>query len=143
VGGQVTSTGGNIGGGGRVTSSGGVGFGGRPGSGGSIGFGGSSTGGRGGGAGGRTGVGGTTGAGGGNCVTKIQQGGYAYGTAPACSACKDNSTSLQTKCEAVIDCLASKYPCTSNCQTECYNAAGASGPVMTCVDALMMAAACK
>jgi len=43
--------------------------------------------------------------------------------------CKDNQTSLATKCEAMIDCMATKYPCTGNCATECLNMAGGSAAV--------------
>lgn len=73
-------------------------------------------------------------------MTAIQRGGYAYGTAPACSACKENSTSLELKCKAVIDCFEEKWPCSGNCPTECYNQSAASGPAMTCVMALTKAA---
>lgn len=93
-----------------------------------------------GGAGGRGGRSGAFGQDGGNCVMDIQANGYAYGTAPACSACTDNGTSLEKKCDAVIDCLAPVWPCTGNCVTDCDNASGASGPVMACVSALMTAA---
>jgi len=98
-------------------------------------------------SGGVSGAGGTTSTdagrpsidGGGNCVSKIISNGYACGTASACSDCKDNNTSLETKCKAVLDCIGSKYPCTGNCSTECFNSAGASGPVQTCVSALQTA----
>jgi hypothetical protein len=77
--------------------------------------------------------------GGGSCVSKIISNGYACGTATACSACKDNGTSLETKCKAALDCFESKYPCTGNCPTECFNSAGASGPVQACVTGLTAA----
>jgi len=95
-----------------------------------------------GGRGGRSGAGGRSGVGlpDGNCINDIQANGYSAGTAPPCSACKDNGKSLQTECEAVIDCVAPQWPCSGNCLTQCYNMAGASGPVMACVSALTMAA---
>jgi hypothetical protein len=77
---------------------------------------------------------------GGNCISKVINNGYACGTAAACSLCKDRNTSLEAKCKAVLDCFESKYPCTGNCATECFNSAGASGPVRTCIDALQTAA---
>jgi hypothetical protein len=104
-------------------------------------MGGKATAGKGGGGAGGAGAGGRAGAGGGNCVTKIQQNGYAFGSAAPCSVCKDNSTSLKDKCEDVIDCLEKKWPCSGSCQTECTNAAGASMPAITCVE-MLKAAAC-
>lgn len=157
TGGRVTIGTGGVGGRGAAASGGTPGFGGRTtgtaGHGGRAGTGGAggrtttATGGRAatGGAGGR---GGRSGAGGrnpfgladGNCITEIQTNGYASGTAPACSACKDNGKSLQTECEAVIDCMEPQWPCTGNCLTQCYNMSGASSPVMSCVSALTTAA---
>jgi len=143
-------------GGRAVTASGGAptGFGGRVGTGATGGR--ASTGGAGGrttAAGGRAGTGGAGGRGGrsgaggrgvvgmsGNCIDEIQANGYSAGAAPSCSACNDNGKSLQTQCEAVIDCMAPLWPCTGNCLTQCYNMAGASGPVMSCVSALTTAA---
>jgi hypothetical protein len=124
---------GNGGRGGRAAS-GGVGghtvaTGGRPGTGGA------------GGRGGRSGAGGRAiGMSGDNCITDLQTNGYTAGTAAPCSACNDNGKSLETQCEAVIDCLAPQWPCSGNCLTQCYNMAGASGPVMSCVTALTTAA---
>jgi hypothetical protein len=86
-----------------------------------------------------TGGAGMTGA---NCVDDIRVMGYAFPPAAPCSMCKDNQTSLETKCEAMIDCLAAKYPCTANCATECLNMVGGSGVLSTCVNALT-AAACN
>jgi hypothetical protein len=77
---------------------------------------------------------------GGNCISKVINNGYACGTAPACSTCKDNNTSLEASCKAVLDCFESKYPCTGNCATECFNSTGAIGPVRTCITALQTAA---
>lgn len=77
---------------------------------------------------------------GGNCISKVINNGYACGSAPACSACKDNDTSLEDKCQTVLKCFESKYPCTGNCATECFNSSGASGPVQSCVSALQSAA---
>jgi len=93
-----------------------------------------------GGRGGRSGAGGRTVGMSGNCIADIQANGYKAGTAPACSACNDNGKSLATQCEAVIDCVEPQWPCTGNCLTQCYNMAGASGPVMSCVSALTTAA---
>ena len=89
------------------------------------------------GAAGMTGTGGTPAAA--NCVDEIRVMGYAFPPAQPCSMCKDNQTSLETKCEGYIDCLASKYPCTSNCATECLNMVGGSGVLSTCVNALITA----
>jgi hypothetical protein len=90
----------------------------------------------GGGAGG-TGAGGAGGAA--NCVVAIQNAGYAFPPADPCSACKDNGISLQTKCEGMIDCLASMWPCTGNCHTQCLNTVGGSGVLDACVSALTTA----
>ena len=73
-------------------------------------------------------------------MTKIRQNGYAYGTTPPCSACKENNTSQEAKCEAIINCLEPKWPCSGSCQTDCYNVAVASGPIISCADALITAA---
>jgi len=151
-GGRVTVGSGGLGGRAATGSGGASGLAGRSGSGAaggraaSGGAGGRATGGRAGtggagGRGGRSGAGGRTGVGmSGNCISDIQSNGYSAGTAPACSACNDNGKSLATQCEAVIDCIEPQWPCTNNCLTQCYNMAGASGPVMTCVSALTTAA---
>ncbi len=75
-----------------------------------------------------------------NCVEDIQLMGYAFPPAQPCSACFDNQTSLETKCEMMIDCLEASYPCTSNCYTQCLNMVGGSGVLTTCVNALTTAA---
>jgi len=129
-GGTPRGTGGTGRGGTGGTGQGGRG--GRSGSGGVGGRGGSHSGG----AGGRA----PFGFSGNTCLTDLQANGYAYGTAPGCSACNDNGMSLEAKCQAVIDCMAPQWPCTGNCATQCYNMASASGPVMTCVSALTTAA---
>lgn len=77
-------------------------------------------------------------AGSGNCITRIIAGGYSYGSTPPCSACKDNSTPLQTKCEDMIDCLAP--PSTKADMTRCLNQVAGSDPVNKCVTALITAA---
>jgi len=109
-----------------------------------TGAGGVAAGGASGGSAGRTGAAGaraTGGAGGSaNCVDSIRQMGYAYSPAPPCSMCKDNTTSLATKCEAMIDCIAKSYPCTGNCEINCLNMSGGSGVLSTCVNALVTAA---
>lgn len=159
-GGFSTSTGGHVtigtgGIGGRAAGSGGGALGGRNGTAGRGVGGRAATGGAGGrGTAGRAGTGavggrgGRSGAGGRNpfgfsdtnCITDLQTNDYGYGTAPGCSACNDNGKSLETQCQAVIDCLAPQWPCSGNCLTQCYNTAGASGPVMACVSALTTAA---
>lgn len=159
----VTGNGGKI-----VTGNGGSGAGGH-GSGG-IGAGGTNTGGRGmggtaaggsaaGGAGG-LGAGGSnmggrgmggTGAGGrivdagANCISTVVAAGYSAGTAPACSACKDqNSNSYEMKCTMMIDCMASKpQPCGGNCELDCFNTVGGNGPLRGCVDAILTAGGCE
>jgi hypothetical protein len=107
------------------------------------------------GTGGRTGTGGITGTGGttvgrdagtplpdsaGNCLSQVISNGYACGSTPPCSACKDNQTSKTAECQGVLDCLEASYPCTGNCETECFNKNGGNGPVQTCVNALQTAA---
>jgi hypothetical protein len=87
---------------------------------------------------GAAGVRGTAGAGGAaNCIDAIRQMNYAYPGAPACSMCTDNGSSLATKCESMIDCMAKSYPCTGNCETNCLNMANGTGVLQTCVDALI------
>ncbi len=122
--------------------------GGVPGTGGVAGGGGKGTGGVAGtsgtgGVAGTTGQGGTAGGGGAppaNCIDSIRQMGYAYSPAAPCSMCKDNTTDLSIKCEAMIDCMEKAYPCTSNCETNCLNMVGGSGVLSTCVNALVTAA---
>jgi hypothetical protein len=149
--GGVVSTGGTtvVASGGKTGTGGGTASGGSNSAGGVSGSGGSVSTGSGGkpASGGASGSGGNTSAdagrpsidGGGSCVSKIISNGYACGTATACSECKDNGTSLEAKCKAVLDCFESKYPCTGNCSTECFNSAGASGPVQACVTGLTAA----
>jgi len=72
-----------------------------------------------------------------NCITQIIAAGYTAGTAPPCSACKENGTSLATKCTGMLDCLAP--PKTSVDFTNCLNSVGGSGPLVTCVSALTTA----
>jgi hypothetical protein len=104
------------------------------------------------GAGGARGTGGVTGAGGAitgaggagggasNCVGAIQAGGYAFAGVAPCSDCHDNSLSLADKCVGMVDCMAASWPCTGNCATMCLNSVGGSGPVNSCVSALISAA---
>lgn len=134
-GGRVNS-GGAIGSGGASSSGGqgaggGLASGGRAATGGSVGSGGASS------SGGRSGTGG--GAGGGNCLTTVQAAGYSSGSA-MCSSCRDNSTPLADKCMAMVDCMASQWPCSGNCETNCLNMVAGSGIVANCVDALVTAA---
>jgi hypothetical protein len=75
-----------------------------------------------------------------SCLSQVVFNGFACGSAPPCSACKDGSTSKQTECEAVIKCIEVAYPCTGNCATECFNKNGGNGPVQACVMALQTAA---
>jgi hypothetical protein len=74
----------------------------------------------------------------GNCINHIINSGYVYGSVPPCSACKDNSTPLQTKCEGMLDCLAP--PSTKADLTYCQNKVSASQRVYECVTALTDAA---
>jgi hypothetical protein len=76
---------------------------------------------------------------GGNCIQQIQSNGYAFGTVPACSQCKDNGVDLAQKCKDMIDCLAPKWPCTNDCVTTCLNEAQGSSVVGNCVSALTSA----
>jgi hypothetical protein len=101
------------------------------------------------GTGGSTGAGGTTGGrdvaappsdSAGNCVSKVVSNGYACGSTPACSACKENSNSREAECKKGIDCLAEAGPsCDSKCQLNCLNLAGDS-VIQACVTALQTAA---
>ena len=164
AGGTTAGTGGRtVGTGGTTTGTGGrtAGVGGSAGATGSDGGGRGGTTGRDAGAGGATGSGGRTGAGGitgtggttvgrdagtplpdsaGTCLSQVISKGYACGSAPPCSACKDNQTSKTAECQGVLDCLEASYPCTGNCETECFNKNGGNGPVQTCVNALQTAA---
>lgn len=76
-----------------------------------------------------------------NCVGQLISAGYVAGSAPACSKCLENGASLESKCKAMIDCLAP--PCTkTTCYTNnyCQNTTGASSVVGDCVAALITAA---
>jgi hypothetical protein len=75
-----------------------------------------------------------------NCVENVKLMGYAYPPAMPCSACFEASTSLETKCRTMIDCLDANYPCTGNCYTMCLNTAGGTGPLSSCVTGLVDAA---
>jgi hypothetical protein len=145
-GGAIVGTGGStIGSGGRTTGAGGSSAGGTttPDAG---------RGGRGGsGGGGSTGTGGTTGGrdaaiptgdSGSGCMAKIVSNGYACGSTPACSVCKDqNGNSREPGCTKAIDCLAAAGAnCDSNCKQNCLNLAGDS-PAMACVSAFLAACA--
>jgi|GEM_PF-4480461 len=70
----------------------------------------------------------------GNCISQIIAAGYSAGTAPPCSACKENSASLAAKCTAMLDCLAP--PKTSSDFTNCLNSVAGSSVVADCVTAL-------
>jgi hypothetical protein len=149
-GGHAGSFGGNLGSLGGFRASGGSGAGGS-GFGGS--FGGSGMGGRG--MGGTSGASGTGAGGAGmgghivdagaNCITTIVMAGYMAGTAPPCSACMDqNHTSFEMNCKSMIDCMAGQpQPCGGNCELECFNKSSGSGPLKTCVDAILMAGGCE
>jgi hypothetical protein len=73
-----------------------------------------------------------------SCINQIINNGYVYGSAPPCSACKDISTPLQTKCEGMLDCLAP--PSTKTDLAYCQNKVGGSQRVYECVTALTNAA---
>ena len=101
------------------------------------------------GTGGVTATGGTTGAAGSmgtakNCADAIKLAGYAAGTAPPCSACKENGADKSMNCMKVIDCLDTNYPCGSanNCALQCNNSGGADSIVSACVNALLTAGSC-
>jgi hypothetical protein len=133
--GGIVATGGVPGTGGRatggVTGTGGiVATGGVPGTGGT-------------GVGGTTGMAGTTGTAK-NCADAIKLAGYSAGTAPPCSACKENGADKSTNCMKVIDCLDANYPCGSNmnCALQCNNAGPADSVVTDCVNKLLTAGAC-
>ena len=101
---------------------------------GGVGAGGSNVGGRGMGG---TGAGGRIVDAGANCITAIQMAGYSAGTAQPCSACMDqNARLIGAECMTMIDCMAGKCrPVPDNCELECFNSVGGSGPLLGCVDA--------
>ena len=75
-----------------------------------------------------------------NCATRIIANGYQAGTAPPCSACRDNNgVVLATKCEDMIDCLATR---TTPYLYDCLNAVSGSSFVYDCAFALTKAAGC-
>jgi hypothetical protein len=78
-----------------------------------------------------------------NCIDAIKLNGYSATGASPCSACKANQTDDSAKCEAMIDCEDTGYPCTGNCPTNCLNTAQGDGVVQACVNALLTAAACQ
>lgn len=73
----------------------------------------------------------------GNCITQIIADGYAAGTAPPCSECIENGSSLAAKCTGMLDCLAP--PKTNADYTNCLNTVGGSSKVGDCVSALTTA----
>jgi hypothetical protein len=75
----------------------------------------------------------------GTCIAQIVSSGYSAG-GHACSTCSENGTSLETKCNAMIDCLGSAWPCTDNCRTNCGNTAQADGVAQACVAEIVTAA---
>jgi hypothetical protein len=76
----------------------------------------------------------------GNCISAIIGNGFTCGSAAPCSACTSNGTSLELKCQGALKCMESKWPCSSNCVSECYNSVGADAVVQGCVSALQTAA---
>jgi hypothetical protein len=55
--------------------------------------------------------------------------------------------SREMQCKAMINCLETKFPCsstmnTNNCYVDCRNMAGVSSPTETCVNRLLDAASC-
>jgi hypothetical protein len=75
-----------------------------------------------------------------SCYVTIVSNGYACGSTPACSACKDNGTSKEAECKQGIDCMAAVgASCDSNCQMNCLNRAGNS-VVQACIKSLQVAA---
>ena len=151
--GGVPGTGGIVATGG-VSGAGGHAIGGAPGTGGIAatggvpGTGGHATGGVTG-TGGMAATGGTTGAAGSmgtvkNCADAIKLAGYAAGTAPPCSACKENGVDKSTNCKKVIDCLDTNFPCGSkmSCFSNCNNTGQADSIVTVCVNKLLTAGAC-
>ncbi len=77
----------------------------------------------------------------GTCISQVVSNGYACGSTPACSACKDqNGNSREAGCQKAIDCLAAAgASCNSSCKQDCLNQAGDT-PAMACVTALQTAA---
>jgi hypothetical protein len=128
--GGVPGTGGIVATGGVKGTGGIVATGGVPGTGGSA-------------VGGTSGMAGSTGTAK-NCADAIKLAGYSAGTAPPCSACKENGADKSTNCMKVVDCLDANYPCGSNmnCALQCNNSGGADSIVSACVNALLTAASC-
>lgn len=92
------------------------------------------------------GTGGTTGTAGAggtssakNCIDAIKLNNYSATGAPPCSMCKNNQTDESARCEAMIDCEDTGYPCSGNCPTDCLNTAMGDGVVKDCVSALVTA----
>jgi hypothetical protein len=77
----------------------------------------------------------------GTCMSQVVGNGYACGSTPACSVCKDqNGNSREAGCKKAIDCYAAAgASCDSSCKQNCLNLAGDS-PGMACVTALQTAA---
>jgi hypothetical protein len=95
--------------------------------------------------GGVTGTGGAAGSSGAkNCADAIKLAGYSAGSAPPCSACKENGADKSANCSKVIDCLDTNFPCGSNmnCALNCNNMGSADSVVSACVNALLTAGNC-
>lgn len=76
----------------------------------------------------------------GTCISQVVSNGYACGSTPACSACKDQTgNSREAGCKKAVDCLAAAGAnCDSSCKQNCLNLAGDS-PGMACVTAFQTA----
>ena len=137
--GGVPGTGGIVATGGVPGTGGIVATGGVPGTGGIVATGGVR------GTGGVPGTGGAAGSSGtNNCADVIKMAGYSAGSAPPCSACKENGADKSANCTKVIDCLDANYPCGSkmNCALDCNNMGSADSVVSACVNALLTAGNC-
>jgi hypothetical protein len=75
----------------------------------------------------------------GRCVAQMVSAGYTSGSL-ACSTCSENGDSLEAKCKSMIDCVATNWPCTGNCHSNCLNTAQGDGVVDTCVTDLVRTA---
>jgi hypothetical protein len=77
----------------------------------------------------------------GACMSQVVSNGYACGSTPACSVCKDqNGNSREAGCKKSVDCLAAAgASCNASCKQDCLNQAGDT-PAMACVTALQTAA---
>jgi hypothetical protein len=74
----------------------------------------------------------------GSCIQTFQANGYSFTSASgvlACTDCKENATSQEAECKAMIDCLRPVWPCaqSASCWMNCRNQAGGDMVLDSCV----------